>query len=316
MGLRSGALFAKLTSKRAIEALIGQTENADFDCKLWFEQRSWKESIAKAACGFTNATGGVIIIGLQANAGKDGVDIVRESKPVPDVEATRSAALDAVLRFVEPGIEGIEARVVRLSSKSKSGFVMLHIPESEDRPRRSIATSEFYVRIASGTVPMEYFQIEDRFGRRPHARLSTEVKSETLKPAYFSRAHIERHFCVYVTNTGRGLARFPSIRCKKVAGITLQTHMAEPSSVWAISNTDEEWLSFRGGANDVVFPGESLRIATLLQVAPLNRQADYGNPGPYFGEAYFPAVTIFTEAVCEGTPAHRQSFELSSANWP
>jgi Putative DNA-binding domain len=292
-------LYDRLKTATAIRGLIGQTEDADFDCKEWSPDPSARRSIGKAACGFTNATGGVIVVGMMAKGGPDGVDVVKEEKPVDDVEAVRSQVEDAISKIVEPGIEGVRSRAVPLTSrpKSKKGFVVVFIPESESSPHRSTASKEFYVRIGPQTLPMAYFQIEDRFGRRPHPRLVVDIRDKHIRTPPLQAGIRERVLSLIVTNTGRGIARFPSVRFKR-------THTVSPPSItfeqvlWSLSNAIPEWTSFRGGANDVVYPGESLFVTELVQHKhPVTTQI-------------FPALTIVAEAVCDGMPPHRQSFEI------
>jgi hypothetical protein len=116
---------------------------------------------------------------------------------------------------------------------------------------------------------------------------------------------LERTFTVVVTNEGRGIARFPAVRCERLHGIGLPNEMAGKSPIWFVSYADEKWLSFRGGANDVVYPGESLLVATLVQPG---FRADRSAP------QMFPGVNMATEAVCEGMPSYRQSFSIRAAD--
>ena len=99
---------------RALQALVGKPEDADFDCKDWpARQDDARRVIAKAACGFTNATGGVIVIGVKASgAGANTPDVVRSLAPVADRHAVASAALDIILQSVEPGIEGVKIKTI------------------------------------------------------------------------------------------------------------------------------------------------------------------------------------------------------------
>jgi Putative DNA-binding domain len=299
-------LFNHLRTPKDVQALKGQTEDGDFDCKEWHGEQSTRQSIAKSACGFTNATGGVIVVGMIAKAGNDGVDVVQEESPVDDAEAVRSKVEDIISKLVEPGIEGIQSKSIRFP-KSKSGFVVVFIPESEGSPHRSTAPKDFFVRIGPNTIPMAYFQIADRFGRRPQARLIVEVRHEALRYSSFREdGSRERVFSMTLTNEGRGIARFPAVRFQSEQPITVGNPMIlqGQAPLWPISDASPGWLSFRGGANDVVYPGEIIRIATLIHAG---HRLTRSRPQE------FHAMTIRTEAVCEGMPAHRQSFSFGRA---
>jgi predicted HTH transcriptional regulator len=96
MSLRAEKLFDQLQHPGAIEALIGTSEDADFDCKIWRGAGDAKASISKAACGFANATGGVIVIGMKAQGRGKEPDLVTEAAPVEDVDVVSSGALDTI----------------------------------------------------------------------------------------------------------------------------------------------------------------------------------------------------------------------------
>ena len=81
MSERAELLFNRLQNAKAIRALIGQAEDGDFDCKEWHGVDSMKASIARAACGFANATGGVIVVGMTAkSSGPNTPDVVTGGK--------------------------------------------------------------------------------------------------------------------------------------------------------------------------------------------------------------------------------------------
>ncbi len=210
---RAEQLF-HLTSAHAILALIGQSEDAHFDCKEWpAKDEDAQKVFAKAACGLANAEGGVLVVGMKAKAiSKDEPDLVDSAAPVADTGAEKSRILDLVGQLVEPGIEGIQAAEVNEPSGSKSGFVIVYVPASEGSPRRSRKDWKFYLRIGSGTIPMEYFQIADMFGKRPQPKLELylEATGNIRGIPYDPTPH--RFFWIGLSNTGRGLAKFPAVR--------------------------------------------------------------------------------------------------------
>ncbi|UWZ83479.1 AlbA family DNA-binding domain-containing protein [Occallatibacter riparius] len=309
MSQRSEALFEKLQAPGALKALIGESEDADFDCKEWPRPDGRKGTIAKAACGFANATGGVIIIGLKARRGGDGQpDVVSDLCPVPDANGVKSEALDIILRCVEPGITGVAAQVVPEAPGMASGFVLIHIPEWEGTPQRSrVDRKEFYVRVASGTLPMEYFQIADRFGVRPRPHLTVDLN---LDAPVSNHPYITDRMCRFIrlmlTNHGRGIARFPAVRVHALPHLSIcQASHIGPLPIWPVSDANAEWFTVRGGANDVVYPGETLKIASLVQLGDRRIPND-----KVWG---VPATQVITEVVCDGMFAHRQTFQITEA---
>jgi hypothetical protein len=305
MSDRAEILFTKLQSTKAISALVGKSEDGDFDCKEWRSGPGMNGSIAKAACGFANATGGVLVVGMKATGTGSGTpDVIQSESPVADVGAVSSAILDIILKLVEPGIEGIRVHLVRKPARAKSGFVLVYIPESEGSPHRSKVDSKFYVRIASGTVPMEYFQIEDRFGRRPRAKLTVSLSGFSILGAPLGMGQFVRHIGLVVTNEGRGLARFPALRIGHVSSAFIPNNVYYPAPAWPASDGVPGWTSLRGGTDNVLYPGESLRVAVLIQS---EKSGDRGT---------FEALNLKTEVICDGMQVRRQAFAIETAIRP
>jgi predicted HTH transcriptional regulator len=210
-----------MNSVQALKDLVGQPEDADFDCKEWpTRSDAARGMIAKAACGFSNATGGVIIIGLRASGrGADMPDVVQSLAPLADRKTVASEALDIILKFVEPGIEGVKVKTIPYAGSESSGFVVIFVPPSESAVRRSKVDWRFYVRIASGTLPMEYFQVEERFGRRPLPRLSLHIQPLRMLERSGHTNSPLRHLLFGLKNDGRGIAKFAGIRFARSANV-------------------------------------------------------------------------------------------------
>jgi hypothetical protein len=102
--------------------LIGQPEDACFDCKEWpARDDDAQKMLAKAACGLTNAEGGVLVIGLKAESKpKDEPDVVGSIAPVKDTSLAKSRVLNLIGNLVEPGIVGIEVTEVSLQKKAQT----------------------------------------------------------------------------------------------------------------------------------------------------------------------------------------------------
>jgi Putative DNA-binding domain len=263
--------YHRMTSLTALQALVGQPEDADFDCKEW-PQRSdaARGTIAKAACGFANATGGVIVIGLKASGrGADMPDIVRNITPVADRKAVASAALDIILKFVEPGVQGVKWKTIPDAGSKPSGFILILIPEAEGAPRRSKVDWRFYVRVASGTIPMEYFQVEERFGRRPLPRLSLHIEPLQMVDRWGFIDGPLRHLLFGLKNEGRGIAKFPGIRFKRSKNLRRDDFGVDGNAGFGLPPrpSEPDWIVFRGGVDDVIYPGETRLIGRLIQIA-------------------------------------------------
>lgn len=272
--------YKRMSSVKALQSLIGKPEDADFDCKEWpARQDDARRILAKAACGFTNATGGVIVIGVKASgAGANTPDVVRSLAPVADRHAVASAALEILLQSVEPGIGGIRTKTIPDGKSKAAGIVLIFVPASDGAPRRSKVDWRFYVRVASGTLPMEFFQVEERFGRRPipKLRLHIEVSTMTMDPPGHEGGAI-RHLLFGLKNDGRGIAKFPGLRFKRSPAVRPDNFGIDGNGGFDIPlrPSESEWIVFRGGVDDVIYPGETRLIGKLgptseeLRAAPV-----------------------------------------------
>jgi hypothetical protein len=303
-------IYKRLQNAVAIKGLIGECEDAYFDCKEWpGKEDEAQKMLAKAACGLTNAEGGVLVIGMKAKSkSKDEPDIVSETAPVTDTAMVKSKVLNLIGNLVEPGIVGIRAKEINDPKGSKTGFVTVFVPASEGSPRRSKKDSKFYQRIGAGTFPMEYRQIEDMFGKRPHPKL--KLKLEKLEVAT-GIGNPERVFKLGITNVGRGLAKFPSIRFKSSCGLWPDRLGLDRNGNNGLPRraSGKEWVIFRGGIDDVIYPDETLEITLLTQAG-----SNLGKVGPEIdqGKGYsnnpnqikwhFDPISFFCEISCEGIP--------------
>jgi Putative DNA-binding domain len=273
MSGRGKELFDRLQDAESIKALIGESEDVHFDCKEWPANDGDAQRVfAKAACGLTNAEGGVVLVGMKARAiSKDEPDLVDSVAPAANTSAVKSRILDLVGQLVEPGIEGIQAAEVNEPAGSKSGFVVVYVPASEGSPRRSRKDSKFYVRIGSGTFPMEYFQIEERFGKRPPPKLGLYLEIEGIGVSIFGPVP-ERKFVLGLENLGSGIAKFPSIRYRRSSGLGVSTFGLDGTGGFGLPQrpSDNEWASFLGGVDDVIYPGEIRKITKLVQLGYKN----------------------------------------------
>jgi predicted HTH transcriptional regulator len=133
----------------------------DLDCKEWpSRDEDAQKMLAKAACGMTNADGGVLVVGMKAaSRPKDEPDVVSAKAPVPDTSQVASRILGLISNLVEPSIVGVEVREIHENPSSTSGYVVTYVPKSEGSPRRSRKHRDFYIRVGSATVAIAVYSI-------------------------------------------------------------------------------------------------------------------------------------------------------------
>lgn len=302
--MQNGAqqLFDEFHDATQILALIGKTEDIHLDCKQWPANNDDAQRVfAKAACGLTNSEGGVLIIGMRARSvSKEEPDLIESSAPVSDTSAVRSRVLDLVGQLVEPRIEGVQAVEVNDKAEARSGFVVVYIPASEGLPRRSRKDWKFYQRIGSGTFPMEYFQIEERFGNRPPPKLGLHLENAQYRNLGPPSNRPSRRIILGLSNTGAGIAKFPSIRYRRSCGLMPDPYGIDGNGGLGLPQRpgDNNWFAFRGGTSDVIFPGETIHVTKLRQDAIDARTQGETGPAPVWR---FNPVPFVYEISCEGT---------------
>jgi hypothetical protein len=299
MTTRAEEIYKKLKSAASIIGLIDECEDSHFDCKEWpIKDEDAQKMLAKAACGLTNAEGGVLVVGMKA-----------ESRPKDEPDVVTGTVLNLIGNLVEPGIVGVLVREITYPQGSKSGFVIVYVPSSEGAPRRSKKNWKFYQRIGAGTFPLEYFQIEDMFGKRPHPKLELVLEKVNIVPAAFSQIP-QRSFRFALANVGRGVAKFPSVRFKRSCSLY-------PNNLFGLDGngnhglplraSEGEWIIFRGGIDDVVYPGDTLAITFLVQdgknlgkVGPEMHQGQWISNNPNEIRWCFNPGSFSCEISCEG----------------
>lgn len=271
-------LFLRLQDVAELQGLIGKTEDLYLDCKIWPQNENDAQRIvAKALCGFANADGGIIVIGLEAKGGtsKDAPDVIQRAIPVLDAIAVKSRIEGLIGDLVEPRVAGVRLAAVLAPPDPRSGFVLVAVPPHNGLPCRTRKTRDFYQRISSGTYPMEYFQIADMFGKRHRPELHLWL--EDGPPERWNESW-RREFTLGIENRGRAVAKFPIIRFKG-QGIIVSNDGIDGNGRFGLPRrpTEPGWVVFGGGADDVNHPGTLLKIAVLVQRANATGWVDVGS---------------------------------------
>ena len=259
-------LFQRLQDLPAINALVNTTENLYLDCKIWpSRDDDAQRMLAKAVCGFANADGGVVVIGMDARSGpnKDDPDLIQRTAPVPDTIYVKSRIENLIGDVVEPRPESVQLAIVPDAKGSPSGFVIVNVPPTEGLPCRSRKDWKFYQRISAGTYPMEYFQIADMFGRRRRPILALYLEEDNVESR---QGRPVRILTVGIENMGRALAKYPSIRFNS-AGVGIDPFGIDGNHGFGLPQRPSEpgWAVFGGGADHVIYPGTVLKITKLEQ---------------------------------------------------
>ena len=120
-----------------------------------------------------------------------------------------------------------------------------------------------------------------------------------------------RSFVLGLRNVGCGIAKFPSIRYRRACGLTVSTFGIDGSGGFGLSPrpSESELEAFRGGVDEVIYPGELRKITRLLQMGENKgieglpaANVTFGPNGPSRARWVFKEATFSCEVSCEGIP--------------
>ena len=161
--------------------------------------------VSKALSAFANVEGGVLVLGVRAEATTKGdPDRVVSVPGVPEAEKAL-AVLDRRLQsLTDPPIAG--ARVIAVHEGNGAGRSILAVlaPQSDGGPHRATVGKDgdrYFIRIASNSLPAPHAVLAGMFGRRPQPRLRLAVARDASGAG-----------SVFIRNHGRGLARDVLVR--------------------------------------------------------------------------------------------------------
>jgi hypothetical protein len=114
---------------------------------------------------------------------------------------------------------------------------------------------------------MEYFQIEDMFGERPHPKLSLILERDSIGADGFSVHPPKRLVRLGLRNEGRGIARFPCVRFPQSLGLRPASSGLDGNGREALPQraSGYPWIIYQGGVDSVIYPDETFFVARLVQ---------------------------------------------------
>jgi hypothetical protein len=312
---RARALYGGLQTLHDLLELKGQPEDSHLDCKEWpSKDDDAQRMLAKAICGMTNADGGVLILGMKAESRpKDEPDVIAEIEPISNTSQVASRVLGLISNLVEPGVVGVEVREIPESPSGSSGCVVIYVPASEGSPCRSRKNREFYIRIGSATIPMEYWQLEDRFGKRPHPQLVLYLEEKQKVNIHYPQPGVAvRWFHFGLRNEGKGIARFPSLRFQNGNGFELSGGIdVHRNFGLPLRPSEPSWIIFQGGIDDVIYSGET-KLIGILSRRGTERRIEARSYGGHIIETewHFGAADFQCEISAEGLAMATQTFSV------
>jgi hypothetical protein len=119
-----------------------------------------RKTLAKAICGFANAEGGTLIIGIET-AKVDGLDVAIRKRSFDNLMRMRSQVAAIVPELLSPQHAGISISSVAEASDSSQGLIVVEVPPSDRRPHMSNNQHQYFRRGSDGTRLLEHSEIRE-----------------------------------------------------------------------------------------------------------------------------------------------------------
>jgi Putative DNA-binding domain len=119
-----------------------------------------RKLIAKAVCGFSNAEGGVLLLGVRTTK-SHGIDVALGLVDFENVEAMRNRIVSAIPDLLSPQNAKIEVIGISSPSTPSKGLIAINVPPSDARPHMSIVHHHYFRRGSDGTRMLEHGEIKE-----------------------------------------------------------------------------------------------------------------------------------------------------------
>lgn len=254
-----------------------------------------RNNLAKAISGFGNTDGGIIVWGVDCRSKKDGADVAGKKCPTADAAHLRSLIENAISGLTVPSHGLVVSRVI--ARDDGSGFVVTHIPPSNNVPIQSLRDFKYYMRAGSNFLPMIHALLAGLFGRRPAPKLSVDFQRKDCARSG-DNGELLLLAEISVLNDGPTIAEdiFVTVKDQCAGNTTVRVSSRKDTRFEDVfsGNTMHSILS-KSGAR--LPPGMSAKVLALSVVIPASPTGD---------------LSILITAGCAGAaPAH---FELQSSH--
>ena len=248
-----------------VQARQQESVQLDFKCKADNSHGSPndddKRTLAEALSGFANSAGGLLIWGVDARKGADGIDCARSLQPIAQIESFHSAVNGLIGQLVMPKLEGVKTAIIPASGSVGAGYLLLDVDRSERRPHRAEAKGKksYIKRIGDSFFEMEHYDIEDAFKRVQVPEL------EFVWDAYSSKVYdlggFKATIALQLENVSLQTARFPYLSVANLRGAALPFDGYYESPDVYRTKIERGNIYFTGDANIVVNPEARSSVA-------------------------------------------------------
>jgi hypothetical protein len=170
--------------------------------------RDDRKMLAKAICGFANAEGGILVIGVETKK-HDGVDVAVARRPIGDLKRFRRLIEAALPEMISP--QHVAVRLLPVpSADGDAGFLAIDVPPSDNRPHMSVAEKRYFRRGSDGTRALDHGEIRELMLATREGALEIECNVRTGPSSGDLRYWLT--LGLLLRNVGRVPVRAPYVR--------------------------------------------------------------------------------------------------------
>ena len=170
--------------------------------------RSDNKNLSKAISGFANASGGVLVWGVDCRRDPVSGNEVAIPHRLVDAKGFETRLQSAVSRSTIPAFGGVEFVAFPEAEGSLAGFVAMLVPQSAIGPVRAQVGEQYYIRSGSDFVPVPHDVLAGMFGRAPQPRIDINlIHYQSVLDA--QNDHLTAAFGIVAVNLGAVLGERP-----------------------------------------------------------------------------------------------------------
>jgi hypothetical protein len=170
-----------------------------------------RKMLAKAICGFANAEGGTLIVGVETKK-HDGVDVAVAKRPIGDINRFRRLIEAALPEMISPQHNSVRLLAIP-SAAGGSGFLVIDVPSSDNRPHMSVSEKRYFRRGSDGTRVLDHGEVRELMLATREGALEIECDVRTGISSGDLRYGLT--LVLSLRNVGRVPVRAPYVRILK-----------------------------------------------------------------------------------------------------
>jgi hypothetical protein len=172
--------------------------------------------IEKAICGLANAEGGILIVGVETTR-LDGVDVATGSRPIKELARFQRLLTAALLEMLSPQHTGIAIDGVLEGPSSASGFLVVTVPTSDNRPHMGVKAKQYFRRGSDGTRTLDHSEVRELMLATREGRL--QIDSQISHSSSTGDLRFGVSLFLILKNVGGVPVRAPYVRLRNSGGL-------------------------------------------------------------------------------------------------